>query len=120
MVLPPASGSDPSGPDPRGSDPRGSDPALDLARFSPVNHLWPELVERLGLERSQRAVQQALDLQAMHGTAATVPLLIVETCGLALVNGELVRHQTGLVGAGERLVLLLSRRSLSVQLLQSG
>ena len=97
----------------------GADPALDLARFSPVNTLWPSLVERLGLERSQRAVQQALDLQAMHGTEATLPLLLVETCGLALVNAELLRHQTGLVGAGERLVLLLSRRDLTVQLLQS-
>ena len=43
-------------------------PRLDLARFPPVNHLWPELVERVGLERSGRAVQQALDLQLLqHG-----------------------------------------------------
>ena len=95
------------------------DPNLDLGRFTPVNDLWPQLVERLGLERSQRAVQQALDLQAMHGTEATLPLLLVETCGLALVNADLLRHQIGLVGAGERLVLLLSRRDLAVQLLQS-
>ncbi len=95
------------------------DSDLDLARFTPVNDLWPQLVERLGLERSQRAVQQALDLQAVHGTEATLPLLLVETCGLALVNADLLRHQTGLVGAGERLVLLLSRRDLAVQLLQS-
>jgi len=97
-----------------------SDPSLDLARFSPVNHLWPELVERLGLERSHRAVQQALDLQAMHGTAATLPLLLVETCGLALVQTEQLRRQTGLVGASDRLVLLLSQRTACLQLLQSG
>ena len=43
-------------------------PCLDLARFTPLNHLWPELVEWLGLERSGRAVQQALDLQLLqHG-----------------------------------------------------
>jgi hypothetical protein len=95
-------------------------PRLDLARFTPVNHLLPELVERLGLERSGRAVQQALDLQAMHGTAATLPLLLVETCGLALVPLEQLRLQTGLVGAGERLVLLLSQRSGCLQLLQHG
>jgi hypothetical protein len=93
-------------------------PRLDLARFTPVNSLWPELVERLGVERSGRAVQQALDLQAMHGTAATLPLLLVETCGLALVPIEQLRVQTGLVGAGERLVLLLSPRSSCLQLLQ--
>lgn len=96
-----------------------SDPCLDLARFTPVNHLWPELVERLGIERSSRAVQQALDLQAMQGTSATLPLLLVETCGLALVQAEQLRRQTGLVGAGERLVLLLSQRSACLQLLQS-
>jgi hypothetical protein len=96
-----------------------SDPSLDLARFTPVNHLWPEMVERLGLERSQRAVQQALDLQAMHGTTSTLPLLLVETCGLALVQIEQLRRQTGLVGGGERLVLLLSQRNACLQLLQS-
>ena len=96
-----------------------SDPSLDLARFTPVNHLWPELVARLGLERSQRAVQQALDLQAMHGTASTLPLLLVETCGLALVQIEQLRRQTGLTGAGDRLVLLLSQRNACLQLLRS-
>jgi hypothetical protein len=96
-----------------------ADPSLDLARFTPVNHLWPELVARLGLERSSRAVQQALDLQAMHGTGTTLPLLLVETCGLALVQAEQLRLQTGLVGVGERLVLLLSQRQACLQLLQS-
>jgi hypothetical protein len=100
-------------------DPR-LDTDLDLARFTPVNSLWPELVERLGLERSRRAVQQALDLQAMRGTATTLPLLLMETCGLALVQSEQLRRQTGLVGAGERLVLLLSQRSGCLQLLQQG
>ena len=95
------------------------DGALELARFEPVNHLWPELVERLGLERSGRAVRQALDLQAMHGTGATLPLLLVETCGLALIGAARLRQQTGLVGAGERLVLLVSQRRLELQLLQS-
>lgn len=95
-----------------------TDPTLDLAQFSPVNDLWSSMVERLGFDRSRRAVQQALDLQAMHGTAATLPLLLVETCGLALVQVEQLRRQTGLVGAGERLVLLLSQRQSTLQLLQ--
>lgn len=93
--------------------------ALELARFEPVNHLWSELVERLGSERGARAVRQALDLQAMHGSAATLPLLLVETCGLALIDVQRLRQQTGLVGAGERLVLLVSQRRLQLQLLQS-
>jgi len=73
---------------------------LDLAAGTPVNHLWGELVECLGLERSIRAARQALDLQAMRGHAGTLPLLLVETCGV-------------------RLVLLLSQRTACLQLLQS-
>jgi hypothetical protein len=93
-------------------------PTLDLARFTPVNTLWPQLVERLGLERSQRAVRQALDLQAMQGSSATLPLLLVDTAGIALLSGDQLRAQTGLVGASERLVLLVSPRQRSLQLLQ--
>ena len=92
---------------------------LDLARFTPVNDLWPQLVERLGLERSSRAVQQALDLQAMRGHAGTLPVLLVETCGLALIQAEALRAQLGLAGVAEQQVLLVSQPSLRLQLLQS-
>ena len=92
---------------------------LDLARFTPVNDLWPELVERLGLERSSRAVRQALDLQAMRGDASTLPVLLFETCGLALMQAEALRGQLGLAGAAEDQVLLVSQPSLRLQLLQS-
>ena len=95
-----------------------SSPSLELARFTPVNDLWPQLVEQLGLERSGRAVRQALDLQAMQGSAATLPLLLVDTGGIALLPLEQLRLQTGLVGAGQRLVLLVSPRRLALQLLQ--
>ena len=93
-------------------------PGLELAGFTPVNHLWPQLVELLGLERSRQAVRQALDLQAMQGTSATLPLLLVETCGVALLPLDQLRAQTGLVGAGQQLVLLVSSRHRTLQLLQ--
>ena len=91
-------------------------PSVDFEASSPVNDLWPALVERLGLERSQRAVRQALDLQAMQGSAATVPVLFCETCGLALASTDLLREQTGLNGHGDDFVLLFSPRSNAVQL----
>lgn len=69
---------------------------LDLAGCTPVNDLWPELVERLGLERSARAARQALDLQAMRGAAGTLPMLLAETCGVALVERARLRAATGL------------------------
>ena len=91
-------------------------PSVDFEASAPVNDLWPALVERLGLERSQRAVRQALDLQAMQGSAATVPVLFCETCGLALASTDLLREQTGLNGHGENYVLLFSTRANAVQL----
>ena len=54
----------------------------------------------------------------MQGHAATLPVLLVETCGVALASTELLRHQTGLACHGERMVLLLNRRDEEVQLLQ--
>ncbi|MBM5789078.1 MAG: hypothetical protein ACKOGI_01385 [Vulcanococcus sp.] len=92
---------------------------LDLASCTPVNDLWPALVERLGLERSARATRQALDLQAMRGQPTTLPVLMVDTCGVALVERELLRLSTGLpVPAGEGVLLLCSPRLQQLQLLQ--
>ena len=91
---------------------------FDFSPFTPVNHLWPALVERLGSERSQQAIRQALDLQRMRGHQGTLPVLFTETCGLALASTDLVREQTGLNSHGERMVLILSSRSQEVQLLQ--
>ena len=95
-----------------------ADSSLDFAELSPVNDLWPAFVERLGMERAQRAVIQALDLQRMHGHGSTLPVLVTETCGLALASTDLVREQTGLNAHGERMVLLLSTQDQAIQLLQ--
>ncbi|MEY3768049.1 MAG: hypothetical protein RLZZ11_1119 [Cyanobacteriota bacterium] len=92
---------------------------LDLASCTPVNHLWPELVERLGLERSARAAQQALDLQGMRGSASTLPVLLVETCGVGLLERLELRQASGLPLASEPgLLVLLSRQRQELQLLQ--
>jgi hypothetical protein len=92
---------------------------LDLAAVTPVNHLWPELVGRLGLERSSRAARQALDLQAMRGGPGTFPLLLVETCGIALMERDALRAATGLpVPEGDGVLLLVSLPQLAVQLLE--
>ena len=95
-----------------------ADSSLDFAALSPVNDLWPVFVERLGMERAQRAVLQALGLQRMRGHGGTLPVLVTETCGLALASTDLVREQTGLNAHGERMVLLLSTRDQVIQLLQ--
>jgi len=92
---------------------------LDLAACTPVNDLWPALVERLGLERSARAARQALDLQAMRGQPTTLPVLIVETCGVALLERETLRLSTGLPAPlGQGVLLLCSPQQQKLQLLQ--
>jgi hypothetical protein len=92
---------------------------LDLSACKPVNHLWPELVERLGLDRSAQAAQQALDLQGMRGHAGTLPLLLLETCGVGLVERSQLRQATGLpLPEGEGVLLLFSRPRQELQLLQ--
>ena len=93
-------------------------PVDDFASCLPVNHLWPAFVDRLGVDKAQRAVCQALDLQGMRGHDGTLPVLFTETCGLALARTDLVREQTGLNAHGERMVLLLSVREQTIQLLQ--
>tara|TARA_B100001093_G_scaffold312399_1_gene298101 strand:+ start:2609 stop:2905 length:297 start_codon:yes stop_codon:yes gene_type:complete len=95
-----------------------ADSNIDFASCTPVNHLWPALVERLGSEKAQQAVRQALDLQGMSGQSGSLPVLFVETCGLALASSDLLREQTGLNSHGDRMVLLLSTREQSLQLLQ--
>lgn len=91
--------------------------SFDFAAFKAVNHLWPALVEHLGVVRSQQAVRQALDLQGMHGKEGTVPVLFVETCGIALASSVLLREETGLNAHGQGMVLLVSRKTQSLQLI---
>ena len=91
--------------------------SFDFAAFSAVNHLWPAFVELLGVGRSQQAVRQALDLQAMHGKEGTVPVLFVETCGIALASSVLLREETGLNAHGNGMVLLVSKRAQELQLI---
>ena len=69
---------------------------LDLSGFEPVNHLWPQMVERLGSDTSSRAVRQALDLFGMRGSPGLMPALLVETCGVALLDRQQLRRVTGL------------------------
>ena len=95
-----------------------SDARLDFSALEQVNHLWPAFVERLGSDKAQQAVRQALALQGMRGHPGSLPVLFVETCGLALASSDLVREQTGLNAHGVRMVLLISTREQALQLLQ--
>ncbi|NBQ37815.1 MAG: hypothetical protein EBU42_09860 [Synechococcus sp.] len=92
---------------------------MDLLYVSPERLFSADVLERLGAERAQLACRQALDLQSMRGEAVSLPVLLVETCGVGLIERQQLRRETGLpVPEGEGMVLLFSRPRLQFQLMQ--
>ncbi len=90
---------------------------FNFSEFEHVNHLWPCFVEKLGLFKAQQAVRQAADLQRMNGDNDTIPVLLVETCGIALANIHLLHHQTGFSFYDKGMLLILSKKEKLFQLL---
>ena len=90
---------------------------LDLSNCEPVNDLWAEFSETLGLEKATKAVRQAIDLQAMNGVEGTLPILFIETCGVGLTTFSTLREQTGISLSGSNKVLIFSKKKKSFQVL---
>ena len=90
---------------------------FDFVSCEHVNYLWSSMVERLGLSKSQTAVRQALDLQSMQGNKNTLPVLLLETCGVALTNIQTLYKSTGLSFFEKDTLVLLSTKSMSFQIL---
>ena len=92
--------------------------SVNFSECEPVNYLWPKVVDCIGIDRARRSIRQAIDLQKMQGNKSTLPVLISETCGLALVEIDLLRCQTGFrLIDGNRTVLILSIKDKLIQLL---
>ena len=81
---------------------------FDYSSCEAVDYLLPQLVDRLGIDKLKEAIHQAFDMQLMNGNNSTLPVLITETCGLALASAELLFLQTGTHPNRKGLVLLLS------------
>ena len=64
---------------------------FNLDECSLSNDLWPDFINKIGLIKAKLAVRQALDLQSMQGSNLTIPVLILETCGTALINANAVK-----------------------------
>ena len=82
------------------------------------NDLWTDFINRIGISKAKIAVQQALDLQIMQGTRFTLPVLILETCGTALVNSKAVKNYTGLSYLDQGMVLIFSSKLKAIKLLK--
>ena len=91
---------------------------FNLDNCSLSNDLWPDFINRIGFVKANLAVRQSLDLQRMQGSDLTLPVLILETCGTALVNSQAVKTYIGLSYLEQGMVLIFSRKLNAIQLLR--
>ena len=91
---------------------------FDFKKCILSNDLWPSFINKIGIFKANLAVRQALDLQKMQGTSATIPVLIVETCGTALVNLQIVKTYIGLSYVEQGMLLIYSNKFKAIQLLR--
>ena len=91
---------------------------LDFDKCLLSNELWPNFINKIGVFKAKLAVRQALDLQLMQGTTSTLPVLILETCGTALVHSEVIKTHIGLTYVEQGMLLIYSNKLNSIQLLR--
>ena len=91
---------------------------FNIDECSLSNDLWPNFINKVGLIKARLAVRQSLDLQRMQGSTSTVPVLILETCGTALVNSNAVKVYIGLSYLDPAMVLIFSSKLKAIQLLK--
>ena len=82
------------------------------------NDLWPNFINKIGFIKANLAIRQALDLQRMQGSTATLPVLILETCGTALINSKAVKTYIGLSCLDQGMVLIFSSKLKALQILR--
>tara|TARA_B100000700_G_scaffold322823_1_gene425215 strand:+ start:2458 stop:2763 length:306 start_codon:yes stop_codon:yes gene_type:complete len=82
------------------------------------NDLWTFFINKIGISKARLAVRQALDLQSMQGANYTLPILIIETCGAALISSEVVKTYIGLNVNDPGVLLIYSYQLNSIQLLR--
>ena len=92
--------------------------AFNLDHCSLSNDLWPDFINKIGFNKANLAVRQSLDLQKMQGSSSTLPILILETCGTALVDSQAVKNSIGLSNLEQGMVLIFSSKLNAIQLLR--
>ena len=91
---------------------------LNLDKCYLSNDLWPDFINKIGIFKAKVAVRQAIDLQNMQGKSSTLPVLILETCGTALVNSHVIKTHIGLTYIESSMLLIYSNKLKSIQLLK--
>ncbi len=90
---------------------------FDFSSYDVVNYLLPQFIERLGVVKSKYAFNQAFDMQRMNGNESTLPVLLTETCGLALASSDSLYSQTGILCSQKDLILLVSIKNRIFQVI---
>ena len=93
--------------------------ALNLDECTISNELWPNFINRIGFIKANLAIRQSLDLQRMHGSHSTLPILILETCGSALIDSTAIKTYIGLSCLEQGMVLIFSSKLKAIQLLRN-
>tara|TARA_Y100001968_G_C19004268_1_gene547402 strand:+ start:118 stop:417 length:300 start_codon:yes stop_codon:yes gene_type:complete len=90
---------------------------FDLDKCYLSNELWPDFISKIGFFKAKLAVRQAIDLQRMQGSASTLPVLILETCGTGLINSQVIKTYIGFTQVEQGMLLIYSHKLNSIQLL---
>ena len=91
---------------------------LNFDQSTLSNDLWPTFINNIGISKARLAVRQSLDLQLMQGNIYTLPVLIIETCGSALVSTRAIKNYIGLSFNEPGILLIYSNQLNSFQLLR--
>ena len=92
--------------------------SIELSEFNYVDHLWPELINKFGFQKSKNIISQAVDFQKMNGKKdITIPLIFSGTGGLALISLDLVRKKTSLDNVKGNQIFILNPKKKLFQIL---
>ncbi len=89
---------------------------VDFSTSLPVNNLWEQLQKSFGSEKANKAIQQAIDLKKMQGHQKSLPVLLINTGGVALTSIQFFKSQTGisLYGNGEIILFCSKKKAFQI------
>ncbi len=92
---------------------------IDFQDCKLVNNLLNTLIGNIGFDKTKMAINQSIDLQRMHTSSYTIPVLIMETCGSALASLDNTLSEVVINSIHHNLVVILSSRNKEFQLINS-
>mgnify|MGYP001107581154 FL=1 len=90
---------------------------IELSKYLAVDFLWTDLIEKFGLDKANKLVKQAIDLQKMQGSHDTIPIIFTGTGGLALIQEESFKYEKRDSKTKPTQVLIFNMKMKSFQIL---